>query len=60
MTPMYEHSKSFYCDKRSRNLDGFVKLKRRFEMQGKDLSPDVSDDGLLLTNSWLGMMKKAI
>ena len=41
---MYEHSKSFYCDKRSRNLDGFVKLKRRFEMQGKDLSPDVSDD----------------
>ena len=45
MTPMYEHSKSFYCDKRSRNLDGFVKLKRRFEMQGKDLSPDVSDDG---------------
>ena len=22
MTPMYEHSKSFYCDKRSRNLDG--------------------------------------
>ena len=53
MTPMYEHSKSFYCDKRSRNLDGFVKLKRRFEMQGKDLSPDVSDDGLLLTNSWL-------
>ena len=44
MTPMYEHSKSFYCDKRSRNLDGFVKLKRRFEMQGKDLSPDVSDN----------------
>ena len=30
MTPMYEHSKSFYCDKRSRNLDGFVKLNNDF------------------------------
>ena len=31
MTPMYDHSKSFYCDRRSRNLDGFVKLKRRVD-----------------------------
>ena len=44
MTPMYEHSKSFFTDKRCRSFEGFMKLKRRFENQGKNLSPDVSDD----------------
>lgn len=44
MTPMYEHSKSFFTDKRCRPFEGFLTLKRRFENQGKDLSPDVSDD----------------
>ena len=44
MTPMYEHWKSFFTDKRTRNFEGFSALKRRFELQGKDLSPDVSDD----------------
>ena len=47
MTPMYEHSKSFFTDKRCRPFDGFTKLKRRFENQGKDLSPDVSDEAFV-------------
>lgn len=68
MTPMYEHSKSFFTDKRCREFDGFTSLKRRFELQGKDLSPDVSDsnfafDKLLAwydKNSDLERFKKGI
>ncbi len=43
MTPMYEHSDSFFTDKRGRAFEGFVYLKNRFEAQGKDLSRDVSE-----------------
>ncbi len=68
MTPMYEHSESFFTDRRCREFEGFSTLKRRFELQGKDLSADVSDsnfafDKLLAwydKNSDLERFKKGI
>lgn len=45
MTPIYEHSESFFTDKRTRPFPGFLALKSRFESQGKDLSRDVSESG---------------